>query len=120
MKIERALDGLAVAIAIGIVALVLFDEPLWFRPAWAAAFVLFVPGWTLLRLAGVPLSSLTLLGAFGLSVVAMTLTSFALVTRFDWTWRPTAVGWAVACTLGLVLTWRRRRPSAPSEVAESS
>lgn len=108
----RIVDATATVLAFAVGLLVLVGEPSSFRPAAAVAFVLFVPGWVMIRLARVPVTSLAVLGAFVLSVVAMTFTSFALVTRLGWTWRPAAVAWTFGCAVALVVVMRRDR-SAP-------
>lgn len=111
MTPPRIVDAAAAATSIGVVVLVLVGEQVWFRPAVALIFVLFVPGWVMLRLAQVPITSLAVLGAFVLSVVAMTATSFALVTRLGWNWRPAAVIWAVLCADALIWVLSRDRSS---------
>ncbi len=114
----RVVDATATLIAIGVGLLVVVGEPSSFRPASALAFVLFVPGWTMIRLARVPVTSLAVLGAFVLSVVAMTLTSFLLVTRLGWAWRPAALAWAIGCAGALVAVMRRdTRPAGSTAEA---
>ena len=113
----RIVDVAAIATSIGVAVLVLVDQPVWFRPAVATVFVLFVPGWAMIRLANVPITSLAVLGAFVLSVVAMTATSFALVTRLGWAWRTGAVIWAVACVDALV--WVLFRDGSPDRVGDA-
>lgn len=102
--------SLVIALAAG--ALVWTDSDLFVRPVVALAFIVFVPGWMVLRLAAVPVTSLMVLSSFVLSVVLMVCTSFLLATRLNWIWDPVARLWTFGSALGLaVLLIRPDRPN---------
>ena len=57
------------------------------RPALALLVVTFVPGWTTLRLLRTPMTALSVLSAFALSVSLAMLTSLIMVGWLGWHWR---------------------------------
>ena len=63
-------DLVALAITLLLLAALLVpgDGDLPGRPALALLVVTFVPGWTLLRLVNAPLTALTVLGSFAMSI----------------------------------------------------
>lgn len=102
--------ALLVALVAGVCLWV--DTDLFVRPISSLAFILFVPGWMVLRFAAVPFTSLMVLSSFILSIVLMVFTSFLLVTRLDWIWDPVARLWTFGCVAGLGVLLMRTLRSA--------
>jgi hypothetical protein len=74
------------------------------RPALALLVVTFVPGWTTLRLFRIPMTALSVLSAFALSVSLAMLTSLIMVGWLGWHWRALAIIWMLGCAAGLGAT----------------
>lgn len=96
-------DVAALVIALAAGAFVWADSDVFVRPVVALAFIVFVPGWMVLRFAAVPVTSLMVLSSFVLSVVLMVCTSFLLATRLNWIWDPVARLWTFGCAAGLAV-----------------
>lgn len=112
VDLPTQIDVVALLVALVAGVCVWADTDLFVRPIASLAFILFVPGWLLLRLAGVPFTSLMVLSAFILSLVLMVFTSFLLVTRLNWIWDPVARIWTFGCVAGLAIVLMRRfRPA---------
>ena len=104
------LASLIVAFVTGLALWV--DTDLFVRPIASLVFIVFVPGWVVLRFAAVPFSSLMVLSACVVSVVLMVLTSFLLATRLDWIWAPVARLWTFGCVGALAVILMRDVRSA--------
>lgn len=74
------------------------------RPALALLVVTFVPGWTTLRLLRTPITALSVLSAFALSVSLAMVTSLIMVGWLGWHWRALAIIWMLGCAAGLGAT----------------
>lgn len=77
------------------------------RTVASALFVSFVPGWTIVRLAGARVGALVLVTAAALSVSLTVLLGQVLVTRLAWRWDVAAVGLCAGASVGLVLVLMR-------------
>lgn len=73
------------------------------RAVAALVFVCFCPGWVVIRLGGFGLHSMTLVGAFVVSVTIAILTSFLLATAIGWEWRAAGIGLAAVTTVGAAI-----------------
>jgi len=103
-RVDPVADGSLVDLACVVVSLVAFmclatDTDIWLRPPAMLLFVLFVPGWTLLRMFDAPASMLGYVGAIGLSLGAMVLLGEALVLFGDWKWFPLGLALTAGCYL---------------------
>ena len=101
-RADPVADGTLVDLTCVVISLVAFmciatDTDVWLRPPVMLLFVLFVPGWTLLRLFGAPSSLLGFVGAIGLSVGSLMLLGEALVLWGDWKWFPLGLALTAAC-----------------------
>ncbi|MEL6890816.1 MAG: hypothetical protein AAFP84_04415 [Actinomycetota bacterium] len=94
-------DVVALVVSLVVSISVWLDTSVAIRPVAALVFVVFVPGWTILRAVDVTVSSLMVLASCVLSVVAMVFTSFLLATRLGWAWEAAIQGWAVGCAAGV-------------------
>ena len=110
-------DLVALAITLLLLAALLVpgDGDLPGRPALALLVVTFVPGWTLLRLVNAPLTALTVLGSFALSISAAMLTSLITVAWLGWHWRALGVLWMVVTAVLLATVIARWKPAGGAE-----
>lgn len=92
----RALDVVALVLALSLGFCVVADLDPPGRPVLALITLISAPGWALVRAFGAPAGPLSGLGAVGLSVALTITTGQLCVTLLDWAWRPT-----VAVLLGL-------------------
>jgi len=84
------------------------DTHMWFRAPVMLLFVLFVPGWTLLRMFGAPASMLGYVAAIGLSTACLMLLGEALVLFGSWKWFPLGLTLTAVCwVIGARTTLRR-------------
>lgn len=112
VDLPTQIDIVALLVALAAGLCVWVDTDLWVRPVASLAFILFVPGWLVLRLAAVPFTSLMVLSSFILSLVLMVFTSFLLATRLNWIWDPVSRMWTFGCVAGLAIVLMRRfRPA---------
>lgn len=102
-------DLAAIVTALALAGFLVTDVRSAVRAVVALVFVLFVPGWTAVRLAGFELHSLTFVAAFVFSVTMMIITSFLMATVFGWPWRAAGFGWVVVSVVGLSTAIRRER-----------
>jgi len=93
------------------------DTDVWLRPPALLLFVLFVPGWTLLRTYGGPASLLGYVGAIGLSTGTMLLLGEALLL-FDWKWFPAGLAVTAGCGVIGARTILRRAPEPSLDIAQ--
>ncbi|MEP7115796.1 MAG: hypothetical protein ABI862_21205 [Ilumatobacteraceae bacterium] len=106
-------DGVFVDLAATLLALVSFaliavDAGTWLRTPVVLVFALFVPGWTILRAFGCPVSVFGFIGAIGLSIGLMMLLGECLVLFGDWKWFPAGLALTGGCfAVGAAATWRR-------------
>ena len=115
----RLIDVLAAAVAVALAIVVALDLDVVGRPVLALVFVLAVPGWTVLRVIGVPFGPLTPALAFVISVAIAVATSMVAVSWLGWAWKESAIMWAGLSLMGLssrlsfdLLTRVNRRPNA--------
>lgn len=105
-------DVVMLLISFGLVALLALDADsapgaTGVRAVVSLLFVVFVPGWTTLRILGFGLESMTFVGSFVMSVTMMMITGLLMSTVLEWPWRAAGLGWGIACALGLVAVSRR-------------
>lgn len=112
--LSTVVDLASLLVAGVVVVTMAFDVRYPGRPVVALLFITWVPGWSFVRIAAVPVTTLTAVGAFVFSLSIMILTSFVLATRLDWAWRLTAVLWATLCASLLAVVLRRRSGDAVS------
>ncbi len=110
------LVALAITLLLLTALLVPGDGDLPGRPAIALLVVTFVPGWTVLRLVHAPLTALTVLGSFALSISMAMLTSLITVAWLGWHWRALAVLWMLVTAAALATVIAK---SAPSQEADT-
>lgn len=104
-------------IVLALAALVLIgtdsNSPL--RAPVVLIFILFVPGWTILRRCGATASVLTYVSGMALSVVLMILMGESLVLFGNWKWFPVGLALTAACsTIGATSMIHRYRMAARS------
>ncbi|MFL6181360.1 MAG: hypothetical protein ACJ73J_03560, partial [Actinomycetes bacterium] len=124
-RTEAVADGTLADLTCVVLSLIAFmciatDTDLWLRPPVMLVFVLFVPGWTLLRMFGGPASLLGFVGAMGLSIGSMLLLGEALVLFGDWKWFPLGLALTAACYLIGARTMLRQVRTPHAEVVRST
>lgn len=106
--VATVVDVASLLVAAMVVCAVAFDVRFPGRSVVALVFVTWVPGWSVVRIATLPITVLMVVGAFVFSLSLMIITSFLLATRLDWAWAPAAVLWALLCVALLAVVLRRR------------
>ena len=105
--LTRVVDlvGLAMTLLVLAALLVPGEGNLPGRPGLALLVVTFVPGWAALRVVRAPMTPLSVLGAFALSVSLAMLASLITVAWLSWQWQVLAIVWmlATASALGVAI-----------------
>lgn len=111
----RLFDSAAIAVAAAVAVMVAGDAGGDVRALAALVFVLTVPGWTVLRAVGSPLSLLSGIVSVALSLSTMIVIGESTALLGGWHWFPVDVLLPTACAALGVRTMRHRRGAMTSD-----
>jgi len=98
---------------------ILTDSHTWVRAPAMLVFVLFVPGWTVLRMYRAPATLLVYLSAIGLSIGSMLLLGEILVLYGNWKWFALGLALTGGCyVIGIRTVWRGLHTPLDHVIAE--
>jgi hypothetical protein len=105
-SIALALDAVALVVSAALVVVLASGEHFLLRPTIALVFVLFVPGWTIIRAFGAPATWLSVIGSIALSLSVTMILGECLVLFGDWKWFPLGMILGAACAYRNVISVR--------------